>query len=942
MPCDFDLCEDCFQARDDHDDWEEPFVDAVEANGSTSMTSPEYVHLQPCFGRRVYADTTDLTFETIPESLAGDRITFIRTVGVDCASTLPDALTFSSVKPIRVYLGFRDDQKLPDWLDTSYLSTPYHVLVRSPLQQITYNMFESKAIYVPNDDADEVTVTIAGAQCAQPSGSFSPSSRDFRNYIVFIEELDDDDVTEYNAQLFEAAAAASAVDGQAAQGFTFVSTPKPKQTWLRGGAWSLFRALMSLAVSPPDATITGTAAAPLAANGGAGKASQGPLQAATPAFNAKYTDELYKVAFNIVKNELVIGGNALLDVDQGTASLEALEVESLLHAQLQFLTLLSTSSNAKPYIASPDVMKALMRIYKGGSPRLQRAVLTILCAVASRLEPRSIDGVVRSVWQPTTVHRWSSLDENQNSFLGMLFETAALPALLACEIEVDWYDVKRADGPDALSAVTGHGAGAVLQGLSCDAVTLLRTLVTLSGWHGVLASQLEQALQEAGMLVGGAASGSASPVALTPGDEDTTATLHTADSKEDTPDAELLTRVFAAFGVLGGQFERLRVGGGVQHASGSGGVGKVVQFQYGSSLVPLRVSYASGAVTAASTVLHTVARSTVIACAVVPPPLKQLPLSPDTLASFRGLLDCAHTLTAQSPLWKQHLCHATVTVVSVLLEDGRLLGGARDAGLLPALYSIALTPKPFAWFVEHSDVTQQLIELQARLVEAKQASLQSPDVTIASVLPRGYFSSKAAVTHLIVDRDAAVAGDGGVSESKGVEVESDVKTAEGVATGEPGTDVHGPHWRSALAVAEETGFSPVAACKALDMFNGDTAAAKTWLTDSASMWSFVPAIGTFEGSVTPPDASPTQVWKVLVAPGTTGSGSGGSLVVVATLTRTSAGVPSPAVDKYSGAYDPTTRTVTLTLVKSLPASAPGTSPFDTTAPIPKLELFVGC
>jgi hypothetical protein len=45
-PCDFDLCEPCFLAREDHEDWEEPYVTDVTVNGSASVSSPEYIHLQ--------------------------------------------------------------------------------------------------------------------------------------------------------------------------------------------------------------------------------------------------------------------------------------------------------------------------------------------------------------------------------------------------------------------------------------------------------------------------------------------------------------------------------------------------------------------------------------------------------------------------------------------------------------------------------------------------------------------------------------------------------------------------------------------------------------------------------------------------------------------------------------------------------------------------------
>ena len=104
------------------------------------------VRAQPCVGRRVYADTTDFVFNTVPEELGGNHVTFVRTVGVDGRTTVPDALSFLTYKPIRVYVAFRDDQHVPDWVDREYLTTPYRVVVDSPLRELTYVVFQSKNI----------------------------------------------------------------------------------------------------------------------------------------------------------------------------------------------------------------------------------------------------------------------------------------------------------------------------------------------------------------------------------------------------------------------------------------------------------------------------------------------------------------------------------------------------------------------------------------------------------------------------------------------------------------------------------------------------------------------------------------------------------------------------------------------------------------------------
>ncbi len=56
---------------------------------------------------------------------------------------------FDSSLPIKLYLGFRSDQTVPDWVSTQFCATPDVVMVRCAPFHRTYVVYESKGLYVP-------------------------------------------------------------------------------------------------------------------------------------------------------------------------------------------------------------------------------------------------------------------------------------------------------------------------------------------------------------------------------------------------------------------------------------------------------------------------------------------------------------------------------------------------------------------------------------------------------------------------------------------------------------------------------------------------------------------------------------------------------------------------------------------------------------------------
>jgi hypothetical protein len=82
-------------------------------------------------------------------------------------------------------------------------------------------------------------------------------------------------------------------------------------------------------------------------------------------------------------------------------------------------------------------------------------------------------------------------------FLGFLLALAAKPVLLASGIGAIPEPARPVSG-DRLGAVEGTGSGNVAQAIASDAVTVLRTLMALSGFAPLLQPIMEQAVRWGG------------------------------------------------------------------------------------------------------------------------------------------------------------------------------------------------------------------------------------------------------------------------------------------------------------------------------------------------------------------------------------------------------------------------------------------------------------
>ena len=565
----------------------------------------------------------------------------------------------------------------------------------------------------------------------------SSSTGEAHNYLVFVEELDEEDVAAYRASLSGSALKAGGA------GDACMPAPRPSGQWLRGGAWTLFRLLSAMSVSPglddagPRKSVVGSASVPPAA-----AAASTIAPSASDAAYERYTQEVHKMVFNVMRSELAVGSAALAGSHATAAAslsrqLEVVEVESTVFALLQFMHSLVATQAGRLYIASGDMVKVLLRVFQAGSPRLQRLVLSILASIAGRLDCRVLDACVRSVWPASVVHAWSEVHSNGSPFLGMLLEVAARPALLSTGIRavlpshVLLPQVPTGDRPAHLD---GFGAGNAAQALASEAVTLLRTLLTLSGFAGSLRPVLEQAVLEAASLV------PSSPAAATQSEDDRVLPVGCVDV-----DSVSAARVLGCLAVMGGFTECVRVGGwaDVESAPGVNSRVRIVEFQPGNDGVGVAVVYSPGL--AARPVAANVALLRPVAA--VQPSSAALTLNAEVFAALKCLVQSQAIagLTYGSAALAAVLRVAALQVLLTVLQDSRNVSaivlsgwcGVNGRELLELVYPSAVAPTQQQLFPRLCDLESRWAGLTARLSEASAAhgSLGSPWNAASGAVP---------------------------------------------------------------------------------------------------------------------------------------------------------------------------------------------------------------
>lgn len=298
------------------------------------------------------------------------------------------------------------------------------------------------------------------------------------------------------------------------------------------------------------------------------------------------------------------------------------------------------------------------------------------------------------------------------------------------------------------------GSGNIVQAVSSEAVALARSLLSLTGWRSLLLQPLRDALHEACEHL-------PAPVAPVP----TTALQGVRDGSGDdvsTPvpaldvtegaaaaaapaSAHLLlappqpvdgARMLGALAVLGGFVEPLRVGSRVRVLparlagdSNSPASASVSALAAGVEAVVVRIDAGAAAGEPCAHVLPAPFKLGTALVAIdvarlapvpdVPAPPSALALSPALARALVALLERAHVSSQSAvPALHSYVVRAGIEVLGVALRNPASLPAALDAGVLSALYRVALTASPVSpGFPSTHALSAVCRGLEARLLE---------------------------------------------------------------------------------------------------------------------------------------------------------------------------------------------------------------------------------
>ena len=150
---------------------------------------------------------------------------------------------------------------------------------------------------------------------------------------------------------------------------------------LKKGAWALFRFIATLAfggnrfytsenngyMDSKDETAADSARMP-----------QNKKTAAFVADSTVYSDNLRRLCFHVLTEELAIGTEALLGISKTLEYIEYFEVESQVFSVLQFLISTVASRHVRDFLSKPDTILLLCKLVSFGSPRITLLTLRIM------------------------------------------------------------------------------------------------------------------------------------------------------------------------------------------------------------------------------------------------------------------------------------------------------------------------------------------------------------------------------------------------------------------------------------------------------------------------------------------------------------------------------------------------------------------------------------
>ena len=242
--------------------------------------------------------------------------------------------------------------------------------------------------------------------------------------------------------------------------------------------------------------------------------------------------------------------------------IEYFEVESQVFSVLQFLISTVASRYVRDFLSKSDTILLLCKLVSFGSPRITLLTLRIMESFAFRVSPEVFDSAMRKVCENEAngrqenqhVSSTNTICDDRRFVIYLLWRVGYFAGQTsALFIYHNVFNVIEANVPMRLSS--GAGIGYLNSCISSTCVNLLRNMINWKKWQSYIQGTILNVI------------------------ETCTSFLATQGPN----DSYILPYAIAAFNVMGGSEDMLRIGARVR-VTGSNGIGRVVGYYRGNSV----------------------------------------------------------------------------------------------------------------------------------------------------------------------------------------------------------------------------------------------------------------------------------------------------------------------------------------------------------------------
>ncbi len=583
------------------------------------------------------------------------------------------------------------------------------------------------------------------------------------------------------------------------------------------------------------------------------------------------TSALQSKCFNILYTELQVGADLLHGNREKLKHVESLEVEAHVHSVLLFLLSTSASRPVREFLSKPEVVILLCKLIISASPRIIGLAIQIVQSFAFRVSPDLFDSALYQLSEMESIkvtHSNSPLTtsdiRNDSSFVAYLLWRIGHISGKAGGLKIEHNIFNELGKNAALKMSSGAGAGYINGCISSACVNLLRNMINWKKWQTYIKTTLLRIIKSCTSFL-----------------EKMSSNLY----KDDLTDAYILAYSIAAFGVMGGIEDMLRVGARIRVVNMSG-VGRIVKYHRGLpvALVAFRESVTcvpqpvpADNILPIDDTLPKEGTFTLEAGGMLINTFSQIvgSIVNQNLRQRRSSFSNNHAVYQAMPYYCElaYLRTSAIRALSIILRHGNSAIVAKNSGLLSQMFDVALRPLSLTSFVSAAELSGRLrlllewgweincengeqmilnIETKTNFFDSNDIEVEVPrsvslplvenrrrmDMAIKLWYLKQYFEGRSHSFRLC-DRALETTAHNGVYNINRASAWLETAEAEEVLETlrfeeSDGSEANVLRWQNAATLTNQCGFPPKLCYHALELCNDDLAEAGHWLFEEAT------------------------------------------------------------------------------------------------------------